>query len=267
MGFIFSIASQKGGVGKTTTAAQLGIALAEKGKNTLIIDADPQGGLMNVFQPFTPDCFSGDSAEHGLYDVFCGKAELSDITKPTLWNTLQHIQPGVNGETSALKAFEDAQQAEGLLKEALRQAVTQYDVILIDCPPGMGVVVTSALNASDYIMIPVQCEPLSLRTFPIFIRYLINLKNTRQIDFELSGILMTMADENDPSSKNVISQIRNYFDSGSIFQSVIPRDPALNQIFTDPLRVHEIYHELTSSSPGIREYQRLGADLIRQYQL
>lgn len=267
MGLIFSIASQKGGVGKTTTTVQLGIALAERQKKTLLIDADPQGGLMSVFHQMTANGFASESNNPGLYDVFCGKADLTDIKRPTPWVNLHYIQPGINGNSGPLQAFEDAHQAVGLLREALQQSIGQFDVILIDCPPGMGVVVTSALNASDYVIIPVQSEPLGLRTFPVFIQYLIGLKNSWPASFELSGILMTMGDEDEVTSRTVMSQIRNFFDPDSVYRTVIPRDPSLNEMFIDPLRVSEFYRDLETRSAGIRAYKELAAYLIRQYSI
>jgi chromosome partitioning protein len=267
MGLIFSIASQKGGVGKTTTTVQLGIALAERNKKTLIIDADPQGGLMCVFQPITSEGSSSGESGRGLYDVFCGRADLSEITKPTLWKQLDYVQPGIGGEPSPWQAFEDANQAVGLLREALQQSVLQYDVILIDCPPGMGTIVTSALNASDYLIIPAQCEPLCLRTFPVFIQYLINLKNTWPTAVELAGIVMTMADNNEMSSKTVITQFRNYFDPDLIFPIMIPRDPVMNYLFINPLQIDTVYNNLKTHSPGIIAYQQLTDEMIRQFKL
>lgn len=267
MGLIFSIAGQKGGIGKTTTTVQLGIALAERNKKTLLIDADPQGGLTAVFSRQTPEGFAADSPESGLYDVFCGNADLGEITRPTLWDALLYVQPGISGEPLPSQVFEDAHQAVGLLREAVVQTAHQFDVILIDCPPGMSTVVTSAINASDYIIVPVQCEPLGLRTFPVFIRYLIHLKQQWQSDTELAGILMTMADGNEKSSETVIRQILDFFDPDSVVPVAIPRDPLLNYIYMDPDRIVTDYRGLRENSPGIQAYQRLAETLIGQYHI
>lgn len=254
MGQIFSIASQKGGVGKTTTALNLGVAFARSGRKVLIIDADPQGGIVYSLNKHS-------NASFGLYHVFCGEADILDGAQPTELENLFVMGSGIPNASAEVQAFEDATRATGLFRESVLHAAPYYDLILIDCPPGIGLISTGALVASDYTIIPLQSEPLSLRTFPQFLHQLIDIKKNSNHSIEIAGILLTMYDDDSAASQIVHQEVRNYFNEELVFETAIPRDTSLNLLYTGNRGLLEAVHELEKASVGFQAYNQLAQEI------
>ena len=258
MGQIFSIASQKGGVGKTTTALNLGVAFARSNRKVLIIDADPQGGIVYSLnkQP---------NSGTGLYQVFCGEADILDGAQPTELDNLFVMDSGIPNASSEIQAFEDATRATGLFRESVLNAAPYYDFILIDCPPGIGLISTGALIASDYAIIPLQSEPLSLRTFPQLLLQLIDIKKNTNHSIEIAGILLTMFDDQSVASHIVHEEVRNYFNEDLVFDTAIPRDTSLNLLYTGGRSLPEALKELEHTSEGLQAYYNLAEELYSKF--
>lgn len=254
MGQIFSIASQKGGVGKTTTALNLGVAFARSNRKVLIIDADPQGGIVYSLNKHPNSPF-------GLYQVFCGEAEILDGAQPTELENLFVMDSGIPNSNSKIQAFEDATRATGLFRESVLNAAPYYDLILIDCPPGIGLISTGALIASDYAIIPLQSEPLSLRTFPQLLHQLIDIKKNTNHSIEIAGVLLTMFDDNSMASQIVHEEVRNYFTEDLVFETSIPRDTSLNLLYTGNKNLPDALAELESTSEGLQAYYNLAEEI------
>ena len=258
MGLIFSIASQKGGVGKTTTALNLGVAFARSNRKVLIIDADPQGGIV----------YSLNKQHHspfGLYQVFCGEADILDGAQPTELENLYVMDSGIPNSNSEIQAFEDSTRATGLFRESVLNASPHYDLILIDCPPGIGLISTGALIASDYTIIPLQSEPLSLRTFPQLLHQLIDIKKNSNHSIEIAGILLTMVDANSTASQLVHEEVRKYFTEDLVFENAIPRDTALNMLYTGNRTLTNAIEELETTSEGLQAYYHLAEEIYSKY--
>lgn len=264
MGHIISIASQKGGVGKTTTALNLGVAFSARQYRTLIIDADPQGGVVFSLDRGRQHYNAGDQHK-GLYHALCGEAEINDIARPTEFDNLFIVDCGIANSVIDVQAFEEATRASGLLREIIQNSIQYFDLILIDCPPGVGLITNGALIASDYVIIPLQSEPLSLRTLPQLLRQLIEIKKTSNHAIEIAGILITMFDTLNPVSKTVTEQVHTYFNDDLVFQSLIPRDPQLHRLYSGSMSVSELIREIESTSIGLQAYDELAEEIEEKF--
>ncbi|MCK6542914.1 AAA family ATPase [bacterium] len=265
MGQIFSIASQKGGVGKTTTALSLGIAFSRLNKKTLIIDADPQGGISFCLDRYYDMRRDQDQGRNGLYQVFCGAMDIAEAAQPSMIENLSVIDCGISARSSDIELYEDATRATGLFREAVIQAAQHYDTVLIDCPPGIGLVSAGALAASDYVIIPVQSEPLSLRTLPQLLRQLIAIKKEHNPDLAMAGILLTMYDHQSPASEMVAQQIRDFFEEDIVFKQAIPRDPVINLLFAGHENITSVLTEIEAQSAAFQAYQGLASEIAIQF--
>ena len=147
----------------------------------------------------------------------------------------------------------------------MRNAASHFDWIFIDCPPGIGLVTTGALAASDYVIIPVQSEPLSLRTLPQLLRQLIAVKTNHEVPLEIAGILLTMLDAEDDASDMVARQMRECFDPELIFATEIPRDPSINLLFSGHENVGTVLPDIAERSTAIRAYQKLAKEIENKY--
>lgn len=266
MGLIFCTAGQKGGVGKTTTVVHLGIALASLNTSVLCIDTDPQGGLIRAFRP-DHDLEGKTTSEYGIYDVFSGNAEISEITTSSCWPTLHLVEPGFKDHCFTSPYPEDVRQISGLLREAMQGIRKHYEIILIDCPPGMNAVVTGSLAVADFVLLPVQCEPPALRTLPVFLRYLFHLREERQIQADIAGILLTMMGEGDDITQLVASDVAGFVPADLLFPVAIPRDPLINRLMLQPDQLRQNYEQWQSQSPAILAYRQLADHFIRNYPL
>ncbi len=260
MAHIFCIVSQKGGVGKTTTALSLGLVFARHHKKVLIIDADPQGGIVYSLDKQRILDHASNSRV-GLYQVFCGQSDIHEAARSTDIENLFVVDCGIANTGAEVLAFEDATRAAGLFREAVQNAASFYDVILMDCPPGIGSVTTAAIIACDYVIIPLQCEPLSLRTLPQLLKQLLEIKKTVNRNVEIAGVLMTMYDETNPVSQSVAEQIRLCFNDELVFATPIPRDPSLNLLFSGIERMADMIPSLESDSPGMHAYRDLTQEI------
>lgn len=256
---IFSMVSQKGGVGKTTTAVNLGLAFAAHGERVLMVDADPQGGTLYSLM----GTVSHERPFRGLLQVLSGEGEIVEFARPTMIDGLQVIDSGVSHTN--LTDYEEAAKAHRLFREVVRSAATAFDVVLLDCPPGVGVVTTGVLAASDYVIVPIQSEPLSLRTLPQLFRHMIEAKRHVNHNLDIAGLLITMFDPMNTTSQVVAQQIRQHFHDDMVFLTTIPRDPAMNLIFAPTDSLTATLNELQSYSVGLKAYRELADELDRRF--
>jgi chromosome partitioning protein len=261
MAHIFCIVSQKGGVGKTTTALSLGLVFASRNKKVLIIDADPQGGIVYSLDKQRLLDHAVTDGRIGLYQVFCGEADIPEAARHTDVENLDIVDCGIANTGSAVQAFEEATRAVGLFREAVQNAAAFYDVILMDCPPGIGSVTVAGVTASDYIIIPLQCEPLSLRTLPQLLKQLLDIKKTSHRSVEIAGLLITMFDRSNPVSQSVADQIRLCFNEDMVFAAPIPRDPSLNLLFSGIERLAAMIPSMETESPAMQAYQDVAREI------
>ena len=218
---IIAIINQKGGVGKSTTAINLGAALGEMGKQVLLIDLDPQG-----------NCSSGLGVEKSLiqqciYDVLLNDVPLEEVIIPDIAEGLD-IAPATINLAGAEVELVSEMARENRLKDAVGSMRGKYDFILIDCPPSLGLLTVNALVAADKLLIPIQCEFYALEGVTKLLESMKRVKSRLNPTLDIYGILLTMYDSRTTLSKQVVDEVREYF-GRLVFTTPIPRTVKLSE--------------------------------------
>ncbi|MFQ5823769.1 MAG: ParA family protein [bacterium] len=222
MGEVIAIASQKGGVGKTTTAVNLSASLASLGHKVLLIDVDPQGSVANSFG------YGRYDIKAGVLDIFTRDIPLSEAIHPTGLANFDFVPTNVWSDEGGKKRFIDL-AAENKLKDVIEPIKNQYDFIFIDCPPSFGYLTYNALIASDSIIIPIQCEYYALKALGRFLKLTRLIKSEKNLNLKYRGFLLTMVDMRNNLSKIVIEKVR-YTLQGLVFNTIIPRNIRLAEV-------------------------------------
>ena len=254
MARVISIANQKGGVGKTTTAVNLGASLAASEQRTLIIDCDPQGNTTSALG------FPRDPARRTLYQTLILDEPIERITIDAQIDGLDLIPSDKNlvGATVELVSME---HREYRLKKALQKIRDNYAFILIDCPPSLDLLTLNALAASDSVLVPIQCEYLALEGVSELLDTLMRLRRTINPSLAIEGILLTMYDDRTTLSKQVAADLRSFFGS-QVFSSVIPRNVRLAEAPSHGMPV--IFYDIHSK--GAESYIQLAREVIANAQ-
>jgi len=216
MARIIAFANQKGGVGKTTTAINIGASLAAINKSVLLIDLDPQGNAGTGLG------FVRGIARQSIYPVIMGLEAASENILTTSVKGM-HIIPSTQHLSGAEVELLDSEKRERRLEMALAEIVSGYDYILIDCPPAMGYLTINALVAANSLVIPLQCEFLALEGLSQMMKSVEAIRQKWNPNLELMGILLTMYDKRNNLSKAIEDDVRGRF-GDAVFQSVIPRN-------------------------------------------
>jgi chromosome partitioning protein len=216
MGRVVSIANQKGGVGKTTTAINLAASLASHGKRVLMLDLDPQG---NATMGSGVDKYG---LEKSSYDVLLGDAQISDAVVYSEASGFD-VLPSNSDLTAAEVGLMDIPMKEKRLSLVLSPARVKYDYVIIDCPPSLNMLTVNALVASDGVLIPLQCEYYALEGLTSLLDTIRQIKQSRNADLEIEGILRTMHDPRNNLSNDVSAQLITHFND-LVFRTVIPRN-------------------------------------------
>lgn len=216
MGRIIAIASQKGGVGKTSTSINLGASLTIFQKKTLIIDMDPQGSIAETFH------LNEFDVSYGIYDVFVSKIPLSAAIVDIGLQNFEIVPANVKNEEDEIEFYTSAFHIK-FLKSVLEPYKELYDYILIDCPPNLGTLTMNALAAADSVIVPVQCEYYSIKSLGKFLRSITNIGKKFNSDIEVLGILITMFDKRLKKSREIADEITKSF-KDLIFKTMIPRN-------------------------------------------
>ncbi len=250
MARVISIANQKGGVGKTTTAVNLGASLAVSEKRTLIIDCDPQGNTTSALG------FPKDPARRTLYQTLILGEPIERVTIDAKIEGLDLIPSDKNlvGAAVELVSMDDR---EYKLKAAIQGIREKYEYILIDCPPSLDLLTLNALAASDSVLVPIQCEYLALEGVSELLDTLMRLRRTINPDLSVEGILLTMYDDRTTLSKQVAADLRSFFGS-QVFESVIPRNVRLAEAPSHGMPV--IFYDIHSK--GAESYIQLAKEVI-----
>ncbi len=249
---IIAIANQKGGVGKTTTAINLGTALAAVDRSVLVIDLDPQRNATTGLG------MALDESALTSYDLILKTADFSDIVVDGLVPNLQLIPSSVELSGAELELV-SLPRREFRLKEAVAERLGGYDYVLIDCPPALGLLTLNALAVADSLRVPLQCEFYALEGLSHLIRTINRIKKAFNPELEIQGVVLTMYDGRNNLSDQVAADVRGYFGS-KVYETMIPRNVRVSEAPSHgkPVLLYDW------RCAGSQAYMKLAAEVLRQ---
>ena len=256
MGKIIAIANQKGGVGKTTTAINLAACLAVLGKQVLIIDTDPQANTTSGLN-FSPE----DDRKRTLYEVLIGEIGIRDALIQTEIANLQMVPSHINLVGVEIEMLE-AEERESIMKKAIEPVRDDYDYIIIDCSPSLGLITVNSLTAADSVMIPVQPEFFALEGLGKLLQTIRLVQNGVNPALTIEGFVVTMFDGRTKVHTQVLNQLREHF-KDMVFNSIIQRNIRLSEAPSHgkPIILYDIM------SNGTTNYLNLAKEVLEKNEI
>lgn len=251
MGKIIAIANQKGGVGKTTTAINLAASLAVLEKKVLIIDADPQANTTSGLN-FSPD--SGDGRT--LYEIMIGKVKVEEAVVPTEMEYLKLLPSHINLVGAEIEII-DLPGRDHILRNALESIRDNFDYIIIDCAPSLGLITINCLSAADSVIIPVQPEFFALEGIGKLLQTIRLVQNGSNPGLNIEGFVVTMFDGRTKMHAQVVNQLKEYF-KGMVFNTIIQRNIRLSEApsYGKPIVLYDV------NSNGTNNYLNLAREVL-----
>jgi len=251
----FALVNQKGGVGKTTTAINLGTALAAMGRETLLIDLDPQGNASTGLG------IERAQRAHGTYELLMGGITLAAAVVPTAIPKLSIVPASVDLAGAEIELV-TSERREHRLATALSGQNGRYEVVLIDCPPSLNLLTLNALVAADAILVPLQTEFYALEGLSYLVQTVERVKRAFNPKLDLAGIVLTMYDRRNALSDAVASDVRAHFGS-RVFDTVVPRNVRVSEAPSHGLPVLVYDHRCL----GAQAYIQLAAEFLKRFAL
>lgn len=252
MGKIIAIANQKGGVGKTTTAINFSASLGKAGKKVLVVDIDPQGNSTSGLG------VNKREKQFSTYQLLIGAARAEDVITSTQFKNLDVLPSNIDLAGVEIELV-DMQERTYRLKQALAPVKDNYDYIIIDCPPSLGLITLNALAAANSVLVPIQCEYYALEGLSQLMATVRQVKRSYNPDIDIEGVLLTMYDSRLNLTVQVVAEVKKHF-VGKVYKTVIPRNVRLSEApsYGVPIQYYE------GSSKGAEAYEGLVKEFLKQ---
>ncbi|MCI1209756.1 MAG: AAA family ATPase [Treponema sp.] len=250
MGKVFVFVNQKGGVGKTTSAINIGAYIALAGKKVLLVDFDSQGNMSSGV---------GVSREKPtVYELLAGSVKPQNCVKQTKVEGLDAISASIDLSGAAIELV-DQDKREYFLKEALAPFKDLYDYVLIDCPPSLGILTLNGLAAADEVLVPMQCEYFALEGITLLLQTVKKVQKTINPNLIIGGIFFTMYDSRTRLAQDVVLQVKSYF-KDVVYNTIIPRNVRLSEAPSHGLPICKY----DPSCTGAKSYEKLAAEVMHR---
>jgi chromosome partitioning protein len=252
LGKVIAIANQKGGVGKTTTAVNLTAALGDFGKKVLLIDIDPQGNATSGFG------INKRKVAKSTYDLLVSEIKAEEIIVHTQFKNVDIIPSNISLAGAEIELVE-SEERETRLKQSIISVRYNYDFILIDCPPSLGIITLNALVATDTLLVPAQCEYYALEGLAQLMATVRTVKRLYNPSIEMEGVLLTMFDGRLNLTLQVVDEVKKFFPR-KVYKTAIPRNIRISEApsFGQPIMYYD------KSSKGAEAYKALATEVIEQ---
>jgi chromosome partitioning protein len=250
MGKTFVFVNQKGGVGKTTSAINIGAYIALAGKKVLLVDFDSQGNMSSGV--------GVSKQKPTIYELMAGQSTIEETIKHSSVENLDVISASIDLSGAAIELV-DQENREFFLKNSLAPVKDKYDYILIDCPPSLGILTLNGLAAADEVLVPMQCEYFALEGITLLLQTVKRVQQSINKDLVIGGIFFTMYDSRTRLAQEVVMQVKSYF-KDIVFNTIIPRNIRLSEAPShgEPICLYD------STCVGAKSYQKLAEEVINR---